>query len=57
MEKPTKETLKEAIDKYISTLSRRNLERHLRSELFHGLWWGGTTEDQWEFIKKMEQVK
>ena len=57
MEKPTKEKLKEAIDKYISILSRRHLEQHLRSELFQSLYWGSSKEDQWEFIKDMEQEK
>ena len=55
MEKPTKEKLKEAIDKYISELSRRHLEQHFRSELFRSLYWGSSKEDQWEFIKNMEQ--
>lgn len=57
MQKPNKEKLKEAIDKYISRMNRTELEQHLRSEFFHGLWWGGCTKDQWEFIKRMEQVK
>ena len=55
MEKPPKERLKEAIAKYISTLRRRQLEEHLRAELFRSLWWGASQEDQWEFIKDAEE--
>jgi len=57
MQKPSKEKLKEAIDTYVYRMNRTELQQHLRSELFHGLSLGASTEDQLEFINKMEKVK
>lgn len=57
MQKANKEKLKEAIDTYVYRLNRTELQQHLRSELFHSLYWGSNKEDQWEFINKMERVK